>query len=125
MFINDDRFLATVGSVSNIFNATGRLFWGYLVDRLPFKVSMLILSSCLISFVSTLYLTKFIAVKEIYMLWICSVMFCQCGVYVLIPTVTAKCFGQKNFTSIYALVFLIGVYLKIMIIFILINILGS
>lgn len=37
-FISNDKFLATVGSVSSIFNATGRLLWGYLIDRLPFKV---------------------------------------------------------------------------------------
>lgn len=37
-FINSDKFLATIGSISNIFNAFGRLFWGVLVDKLPFKV---------------------------------------------------------------------------------------
>ena len=30
----------TLGSIANVFNAVGRLFWGYLVDRLPFKVNI-------------------------------------------------------------------------------------
>lgn len=37
-FIFDDRFLAITGSIAGIFNSTGRLFWGYLIDRFSFKV---------------------------------------------------------------------------------------
>ena len=37
-FISDDSFLSIVGSVSSAFNATGRLLWGYLVDKIPYKV---------------------------------------------------------------------------------------
>ena len=38
-FIKDDQFLAIIGSVSQVFNAAGRPFWGFLIDRLPFKVA--------------------------------------------------------------------------------------
>ncbi|CAF0937021.1 unnamed protein product [Brachionus calyciflorus] len=108
-YINDDKFLALVGSVSNFFNAIGRIFWGLMIDRLPFKMCMLILSSCIVALSSTLYLTKFLGIKELYILWISAIMFCQCGIFVLMATVTAKCFGQKNFTAIYALIFLVGI----------------
>ena len=37
-FINDDKFFATISSVSSVFNALGRIFWGYLIDKLPYKV---------------------------------------------------------------------------------------
>ena len=37
-FIRDDTFFATVNSVSSIFNAGGRFFWGFLIDRHPYKV---------------------------------------------------------------------------------------
>jgi hypothetical protein len=40
-FIKNDRFLSIVGSVSSFFNALGRLFWGFLVDKLPYKVESL------------------------------------------------------------------------------------
>ena len=37
-FIKNDSFLSIVGSVSSFFNALGRLLWGYLVDKLCYKV---------------------------------------------------------------------------------------
>jgi hypothetical protein len=32
-FINDDKFFAIVSSISSVFNAFGRLIWGYLIDK--------------------------------------------------------------------------------------------
>ena len=32
-FIADDHFLSFVGAVSSVFNCTGRLFYGILMDR--------------------------------------------------------------------------------------------
>jgi hypothetical protein len=37
-FINNDKFLSIVGSTASFFNALGRLFWGFLIDKLSFKV---------------------------------------------------------------------------------------
>ena len=37
--INDDHFMAIVGSVSSPFNAAGRLFWGGMADRFSFRVT--------------------------------------------------------------------------------------
>ena len=38
-FINNDDFLSIVGSLSSLFNAAGRLFWGRLIDKISFKVN--------------------------------------------------------------------------------------
>ena len=38
-FIADDKFLALVGSFSAVFNALGRMFWGYIADVYSYKVS--------------------------------------------------------------------------------------
>jgi MFS transporter, OFA family, oxalate/formate antiporter len=110
-FINNDNFLSITGSVSSLFNACGRLLWGYLADKLSFKICYLIQSTICIALVSTFYLTKLIETyNEIfYLIWVCAVYFTQCGVYVIMPTVVVKCFGQKNFTSIYGLIFLLCV----------------
>ena len=35
-FIADDHFLSFVGAVSSVFNCTGRLFYGILMDRFFF-----------------------------------------------------------------------------------------
>ena len=37
-FIHDDHFLSLVASVSAIFNAVGRPFWGLLADRAGYRV---------------------------------------------------------------------------------------
>ena len=37
-FIHDDHFLSLVASVSAIFNAVGRPFWGLLADRTGYRV---------------------------------------------------------------------------------------
>lgn len=100
-FINDDKFLATVGSVSSIFNSVGRFFWGYLVDKFSFKTCFLFLSTAIIALVSTIYLNKFFGIKELYLVWICAIYLCQCGLPVMVPTTIAKCFGQKNFNAIF------------------------
>lgn len=62
-----------------------------------------------ITFVSTFYLQLFINIKEIYLLWICAIFFAQCGNYIITPTVIAKMFGAKNFTSIYGSIILLSV----------------
>ena len=108
-YITNDRFLTTVGSVASIFNASGRIFWGFLSDKLPFKINMLILNTSLIALTATLYLTKFINSEAVFLIWISGIYFTFCGIYVVMPVITAKCFGQKNFTSIYGLVFTTGV----------------
>jgi len=49
------------------------------------------------------------AFKEFYLIWVCAVYFTQCGIFVITPTAVAKCFGQKNFSSIYGSMFLLNV----------------
>jgi hypothetical protein len=103
-FIHDDQYLAMIGSVSSIFNACGRLFWGFVIDRMPFKYCYLIISTFVIGFIGTI---SFIQIKEVYLLWVCVILFMQCGIFVITPTTMAKCFGQKHFTSIYGLMYLL------------------
>ena len=37
-FIRDDKFLSLVGSISSVFNCTGRFFWGTIMDKSAYKV---------------------------------------------------------------------------------------
>jgi len=59
-FIKDDRFLGIVGAVTSVFNCTGRLFYGGIMDRTAYKVAMSIESCLLIVLMSTFYLTSLI-----------------------------------------------------------------
>lgn len=93
-FITDDHFLAIVGAVAAIFNATGRIFWGHLCDAFGYKTCMMVVTS----FVAVLYSTfYFIPVggKPVFAIWVWAIFFCFCANFVLLPTATAQCFGTK------------------------------
>ncbi|XP_040574166.1 apicoplast pyruvate carrier 1 [Lepeophtheirus salmonis] len=57
-FIYDDHFLSMVGTVCSIFNCSGRLFYGYLMDKLSYKVAASIEAIVLTVFTATLYFTS-------------------------------------------------------------------
>ena len=121
-FIKDDEFLAIVGSVSQIFNALGRPFWGFVIDRVSYKVSLkklkksihilfkvnkktkklcfLTANTLLVALTGTFYLTEIMAFKGVYLIWICLFYFFTCANFIIQPIVAARCFGQKNFVAI-------------------------
>lgn len=37
-YIENDRFFAVIGTVSSILNGSSRMLWGYIYDKLGFKV---------------------------------------------------------------------------------------
>ena len=39
-FITDDRFLSVVGSMASVFNCIGRPFWGAIMDKFGYKVTL-------------------------------------------------------------------------------------
>ena len=63
-FIHDDRFLSIVGAITSVFNCSGRLFYGFIMDKFAYKVSMSIEACLLIILMSTFYLTSLIGVTD-------------------------------------------------------------
>ena len=61
-FIFDDQFLGIIGAVTSVFNCTGRLFYGMIMDKTSYKVSMSVEACLLILLISTFYLTSLIGV---------------------------------------------------------------
>ena len=53
----DDHFLSFVGAVSSVFNCSGRLFYGILMDKTNYKTAMTVMTILLSLLVSTLPLT--------------------------------------------------------------------
>jgi hypothetical protein len=53
----------------------------------------------------TLYISQAINSETMFCVWISGVYCTFCGVYVIMPTITAKCFGQKYFTMTYGLMY--------------------
>ena len=61
-FIFDDQFLGLIGAITSVFNCSGRLFYGLIMDKTAYKVSMSIEACLLILLMSTFYLTSIIGV---------------------------------------------------------------
>merc|ERR1712013_295207 len=74
-FIADDHFLSMVGAVSSIFNCSGRLLYGVLMDKTSYKTAMTVETVCLTLLVSSL------------------------------PAVTTQTFGHKYGGTIYGFLF--------------------
>ena len=63
-FIKDDMFLSVVGSITSVFNCSGRLLYGMIMDKFAYKVSMTIEACLLVILMSTFYLTSLIGVSD-------------------------------------------------------------
>ncbi|XP_040574922.1 apicoplast pyruvate carrier 1 [Lepeophtheirus salmonis] len=63
-FIFDDHYLALVGAISSIFNCSGRLFYGFIMDKSSYKMSMSIESLLLTVLMSTIYVSSLFGVKN-------------------------------------------------------------
>ena len=63
-FIRDDKFLSVVGSINSVFNCSGRLLYGLIMDKFAYKVSMSIEAVLLVLLMSTFYLTSMIGVAD-------------------------------------------------------------
>ncbi|XP_042863506.1 oxalate:formate antiporter-like [Penaeus japonicus] len=103
-FILDDHFLAVIGSLSAIFNAVGRVFWGRLMDKTSFRVAMRLLSLLLAILFATLPLTSSMG-KVGFAIWIWMIFFTFSGTFVLMPTVVEKAFGSQYYSANYGLLF--------------------
>lgn len=99
---NDDTFLTWTGSISSIFNASGRIVWGELGDIIGQRITCCILGIicgiCQFSF-------YFIRSKVLYSIYVCLSFFCFGGFFGIYPTMTAVAFKRKNFSIIYGLIF--------------------
>ena len=101
-FIADDHFLAAVGSVSAIFNASGRIFWGFVADMSSHKVALVSLNGIMAALMLT-----FCAATEggeaMYFIWVCHLFFCVGGVFSIFPKAIADSFGPKHISENYGL----------------------
>ena len=103
-FIDDDQFLAIVGSTSSILNCAGRIVWGLIADRFSFKFSLVFQSAVMTIFLSTFYATIVFG-KSAFFIWVCVIFFCVGGNFSLFPTAMALSFGPKYMSINYGLLF--------------------
>lgn len=110
-FIRNDILLAVVGSVASIFNAAGRIFWGYIADKFSFKVSFLILSALFAAFIFTFGLSRFghNGKEAMFFIWVCAMFFFIGGTFSTAITGTARAYGSDFVGMNYGLVYLVGI----------------
>lgn len=63
-FIYDDHFLSIVGAICSFFNCSGRLIYGFIMDKTSYKVAMSLEAVLLTLLVSTFYLTSLVGVSD-------------------------------------------------------------
>lgn len=102
--VNDDHYLASVGSVSAIFNFLGRIVWGIIADRVSYKFALVLLSGIMTVFLLTFY-SCVAGGKIMYFFWVCVIFFCVGGNFSLFPTAIARAFGLQYFSENYGLLF--------------------
>ncbi|XP_048246393.1 uncharacterized protein LOC124149926 [Haliotis rufescens] len=94
-FIEGDKFPSLVGSFGSIFNAAGRGSWGYFGDKVSFKTSMVCICALFTVLMSIFNLTKLADGKALFFIYVCLTFGTFSGNYSLIPTATARTFGQE------------------------------
>ncbi|CAH8429027.1 unnamed protein product [Dicrocoelium dendriticum] len=107
-YISDDRFLSAIATISSIFNAGGRIVWGFFVDKYSFKLPLCILllswSVILLTF-PHLHLAGETGLKVLYSIWVCLLFFLLSGVFALVPAATGRIFGPVHLAINYGLVY--------------------
>lgn len=92
-YIEDDKFLALVGSVSALIDGCTRFGWGALMDRFSFKLAY---GTILIIQASALFVTYYIlGSKVFYLICVACVLGCKGGQFVLITTICSKLYGKS------------------------------
>ncbi|KAL5965882.1 hypothetical protein TSMEX_006377 [Taenia solium] len=109
--IPDDQFLMVVCITGAIFNVLGRFFWGYVGDKLSFKIPMVLVNAvyaaALISLPHILWLPG--AGRVCYAIWVPLLFLCLAGNFVMLTFGIACSMGSKHVASIYGTIFLASV----------------
>uniref|UniRef100_A0A0R3WIM9 MFS domain-containing protein n=1 Tax=Hydatigena taeniaeformis TaxID=6205 RepID=A0A0R3WIM9_HYDTA len=109
--IPDDQFLMVVCITGAIFNMLGHFFWGYIGDKVSFKIPMVLVNAvyaaALISLPHILWLPK--AGKVCYAIWVPLLFLCLAGNFVMLTFGITRSMGPKHVASIYGTIFLASV----------------
>ncbi|KAL4220385.1 hypothetical protein ACF0H5_020788 [Mactra antiquata] len=103
-FIEDDHFLALVGSIAAVFNCAGRPVWGAVMDKAGFRVAIRCVSCGFAVFSGTMLLTEHFP-KGLFLVWICAIYFFFSGIWSLMPSALAKMLGPQHMAINYGLIY--------------------
>lgn len=102
----NDWDLAKVGAALCVANAGGRLFWGYIADKLKSsKHALMGVTVFAVLFLSTLSFVASMKSTFMFGFWMFGVFFSIGGSYALFPGICTEAFGTSHFASIYGYLF--------------------
>jgi len=113
-FIKNDKFLSLVGTIASVFNCSGRILYGVIMDNSSYRFAMITLTTLLTILSSTFYLTSLLPMdsmlqlspaKVFFALWVWLIYLTFPGTYAMQPAVTAQLFGHQDAGKIYPLLF--------------------
>ena len=99
--MNDDNYLAMLGSIAAVCNAI-RFIWSSALDVAPYKLvyGSLLIMQVILDFTISLVSSN----KTLYALWVSLILFCEGGHFTLVPNVLKKIYGEKA-TFLYGIMF--------------------
>jgi MFS family permease len=101
--INDDKFLALVGSISFLMNGVFRIVFAQWMDLSSFKLVYGVLVGVQIVVSATL---NFVAgTKWLFFIWMCAAMACEGGHFSLYSALCAKLFGKDQGGSVFSILY--------------------
>nr|KAG5705989.1 hypothetical protein BaRGS_010879 [Batillaria attramentaria] len=108
-FITDDHFLTLVASISSIFNALGRPFWGLIGDRVGYRIVAL-LCQCIAAALVATFVTTEDTGRAAFFVWVCAMFLSMCGFFTMKAALMLALFGSKYFNSNLGLLITNGVF---------------
>ena len=81
--LNDDSFLTTIGGLGYISNSISRIMFGFILDKLDFKIVYLIMNSANLFLSLTIFLT--VESKVLYFIYIQMSFLFYGGFYSILP----------------------------------------
>jgi len=106
-YIESEGFLTLVAETAAIFNAVGRIFWGYMADRTSTVTTLQVLTAIFATVIIT-FSNLGVELKEPgFALWSYALFFCEGGYFSLYMPLTVQIFGVEYSSSNYGLVFTI------------------
>lgn len=97
--IKDDYFITFCAFLNGISSTVGRVFWGYILDKMSFKVLYLLIQLLLAFFSFSFPLLS--AQSEYFAVWIVSIAFCDGGMMCILGPGLIKIFGMDIGAKLY------------------------
>lgn len=90
--INNDEYMAAVGSVAAVCNGSARVLWAYLMERTSFRTTYAALLLTQATLAGTIYFT--VTRPLLYFIWVCGSLACEGGHFVIFAAILAKLHGN-------------------------------